>query len=175
MTKVMMPDGYEYEDRVETEDAWAEFIIGGWFDGQLETQEENPMSDGSKSQVVLTPEATGKPPYGRLQVRYTGNSLNIQGEGPEINRPYGVAVPVALDGEINAWAKSQFSADSKSPSVDSLATGTEQRYFKAEARRDAGDTIRLHLFGASLNRSYGACLTVSGTPELTAFLQAVAG
>ncbi len=98
--------------------------------------------------------ATGSETYVKLQgsIREDG-LLHIQGRGPEVNRPYGVATDQDLDTdlclgtEVTKWLKNL--------PTDLHSLVSDRKYFPILGR-DKTNYFHIQIPGPALNRDYGA-------------------
>jgi hypothetical protein len=97
--------------------------------------------------------------YVAVQGRDTADGIHLQGEGPEGNRPYGVACTFSAPPEFMEWLQQQ------AHTLPSLA-GTSSAYVPMRARLMANGAVRIQVEGIPLNRSYGACLVVKEPPTV---------
>jgi len=97
--------------------------------------------------------------YVAIQGRDTPDGMHLQGEGPEGNRPYGVACTFSAPPEFMHWLEEQ------AHTLSSLA-GTDNTYVPMRARLMANGAVRIQVEGTPLNRPYGACLIVNKPPAV---------
>lgn len=112
---------------------------------------------------IVTSLASDKP-YVEIKGREDGaQGLHIQGVGPEVNRPYGVAVDVGVPANLAEWVRNQ-PHTTKSES-------SPKKYVVMQASLREEDTIHVQVKGSSLNRPYGAVFEFVSS-ELADFISA---
>jgi len=83
-----------------------------------------------------------------------GYVLHVQGQGPKVNRDYGVAVDIVVPAELYDWMKSVPTGQKTSLHPDS-----NKKYFYLQARV-IGDSVHFQLPWFKFNREYGASFDV---------------
>lgn len=109
--------------------------------------------------------ASGNNDYVAVQAVVQGDSLHIQGIGPSVNRPYGVAVDLTAPSDLVTWFKGL-------PRTNPSGTGSKNRYAPMQTALRSGK-VHFQVNGPSLNRTYGAAFDADSV-ELTTFINAVA-
>jgi len=94
--------------------------------------------------------------YVSLQGSIRVGCLHIQGAGPEVNRPYGLAIDIpasVLPEGLWDWLR-----ELNAP-LNSLYSVSGVCYFPMQAR-PKGDNLHFQVLGAEFNRSYGATFDI---------------
>jgi len=102
--------------------------------------------------------------YTPIQGRIRDGKLHIQGQGTEVNRPYGVAVEVEVPAKLAKWLGEQGHI------LPSLVEGSSTKYVPMQARVKDG---RVHVQVAGtpgLNRPGYTAFDVEGAGALVNFL-----